>query len=181
MRNFILFLALFTVLFITGCSIKSVADEAYPMMDIVYDDYGNKSEIFRAYNTKIDKVTDRLIEEEEPIDYQTTNEKIVLIYDDYLVQVYPDIENEEDTLIEVSEEGFVQNNYASDFFDTYELSEAAADEFDFDEGNSSGGSHVYTGYVGTNGYVKNTGSAPSVRGSTAPSNAVRGGGPGSGK
>ncbi|MFD1020571.1 DUF4247 domain-containing protein [Thalassobacillus hwangdonensis] len=172
---------LFIGVVLTGCStIDAAVDNNFPMEDIVYDDQGNTSKVYRAYGRSVEKAATIIQEDSEPLHKASKDGKNLMIYDDYLVQVYKDIENPDDSLVEISGEKFVRNNYDSAFFTTYGIANEAEDEFDMDLDNRSGGSYIYTGYIGKSGYVKNSGN-PSVRMSSDSSSGVRGGGPGAGK
>ncbi|ELK48071.1 DUF4247 domain-containing protein [Halobacillus sp. BAB-2008] len=170
------------LLCLTACSnvVDAVGDQ-YPMEDIVYDDVGNKSEIFRAYDQKPEKVAAGITDSEEAVHKASKDGRDLMLYDDYLVQVYQDTQKEEDTIIEVSDKEFVRNNYDSDFFSDYGIEEEAEEVYAIDLDNRGG--FFYTGYIGGSGgsYVKNAGSSPSVRQSSSTSSGVRGGGPGAGK
>jgi hypothetical protein len=175
---------------LSGCSSAlDTVDRLYPMQDLVYDETGNTSKIFRAYQSSISEVTKAISNEEEPMKLSSSDDRTVLVYDDYLVQIYQDIQNSDDALVEVSDENFVKQNYTTDYFSTYGIADAAEEAYDMDlddhedSGSSSSGSSSgfhYSGYVGNSGYVKNTGT-PSVRFGSNVSNSVRGGGPGAGK
>ena len=150
------------------------------MQDLVYDQAGNESQIFRAYQSSTDQVTKTISSQEEPLKISKKNDRTVMVYDDYLVQIYQDIETTEDSIIEVSDEKFVRQNYTTEFFTTYGVAETAEDAFDMNLDDRDDPNYYYFGYIGSNGYVKNTG-IPTVRFGSTVAEPVRGGGPGAGK
>ncbi len=170
------------LLFLSGCSSAlDTVDQLYPMHDLVYDASGNTSTVFRAYQSSIKEATNAITEEEEPMKVSNKDSRTVLVYDKYLVQVYQDIENLDDALVEVSDEKFVRQNYTSDYFSTYNIADAAEEAFDMDLDDREDTDTYYSGYIGSNGYVKNTGGVPTVRFGSSVENSVRSGGPGAGK
>lgn len=170
------------IFILSGCSSAlNTVDELYPMQDLVYDESGNKSNIFKAYDSSLKQVTNNIIEEDEAIDVSSKqDDRTVLVYDEHLIQIYQDIKNKDDVLIEVSDEKFVRQNYTTDYFTTYGIAESAEEAYDMNLDDRDGGNFYYFGYIGNSGYVKNTG-IPTVRFGSTVSNPVRGGGPGAGK
>ncbi|TFB25113.1 DUF4247 domain-containing protein [Filobacillus milosensis] len=160
-------------LFLAGCGIEDSIEDKYPRADIVYDQNGNESNVYRAFNTSVQSVSNEIRDIEEPQDMAEKDGNVMMLYDDFLVYIYPDINNS-DVLIEVSDDDFIEDNYDSDHFHKYGVFKKTKKYYGINNMTSG----KYRGYIGESGkYVRNTGGFPSIRFGSM----TRGGGPGVGK
>lgn len=181
MKRWISYSFFLVLIIMGGCSsVQGAVDNTYPLEDIVYDDRENKSEIYRASNQTVTTVANQIMDTNEPMYEASKNDRHLMIYDDLLVQVFEDPKDANDSLVEMSGEEFVRNNYSTAFFSDYGIAREAEEEFDMDF-ESRGGGFLYTGYILGGGYVKNSGKLPTLKYSSDSPGGIRGGGPGTGK
>ncbi|MFZ3590695.1 DUF4247 domain-containing protein [Bacillus sp. DJP31] len=162
----------------------------YPLVDVVKSssDQRDVTRIFNAEGSSIEEVTSKIQSgiKSEPVEVsERTNEKQVIVYDDFFVTMTTDPENKENTLVEVATYGFVRDNYQPSFFNGLMAGYLLSSLLDVDDWgrkqnsrclNSPGG--CYGGYIGSGKGYKGPVGQPFLRGG---SSSVRGGGPGTGK
>jgi hypothetical protein len=184
----ILLAAVFGVL--AGCGSTEVKDyiaETYPLVDVVESQVNTDDEsfIYRAENKSVVELSKELSEQEKPTETsEYNNGKQVLIYDNQFVILTQDPNNSDHTLVEVSTENFVRDNYNPSFFQGMLIGHILSDMFGGRwERNQNArcrpnDDNCYNGYGSSGGgYYGSWGSGSSSgRGST-----FRGGGPGTGK
>lgn len=176
------FLALIFVL--TGCGVNSSIESEYAFVDRVTDEFGNQSNVYKAYNSTVPKVAEEIKTTTEPQKMSKEDAKrMVLLYEDSVVQVIQDLDDSKNVIIEVSSKEFIESNYNLSFFEVYGMLSLADDLFDFDKKKKKEDDY-YSGYIHSSGhYVQNTSSngTKSIRFGSTTSKSIRGGGPGSGK
>ncbi|MDQ0299330.1 hypothetical protein J2S78_001750 [Salibacterium salarium] len=170
-----------TAVLLTGCipSGDFIAD-TYDLENVMEDDANNESYVYRAAGETVPEVAQTIQGEDEPEDIsEEDEERMFLAYEDRLVQVMEDPEEQQDTLVEVSEKEFVENNYSPSMLETYAMFRIIGDLYNMGNQNRDRG---YEGYVGTGGnYHQNPGERGSNRSGSVSSTNNRGGGLGTGK
>ncbi|PAQ14598.1 hypothetical protein CD798_09920 [Bacillaceae bacterium SAOS 7] len=184
----VLFAALIGVL--SGCGNSNVEEyisEQYPLVDVVQSpsSENDNSYIYQAENQSVPEVAEELIGVEQPEEIgEYVNDKQVLIYDNHLIILTKDPNNDANSLIEVATEGFVRDYYRPGFFQGMLIGHVLTDMFgknwDNKQRNRCGPNRnedCYESYGSSGaGYYGSWGSGSSGRGAT-----FRGGGPGEGK
>ncbi|AQQ52009.1 DUF4247 domain-containing protein [Planococcus lenghuensis] len=167
-------------LLLAGCGAASFIEDQYALVDIVTDAQGEESRVYRAPDSTIAAVVAE-IDSQLPAEQisEEIDGKVVMIYEDRIIQVMEDVSGTGDTLIEVSTEEFVENNYGTNFFLIYGLASLADDFFDIKKKKQ--GSYLYSGYINNGRYIKNAGGTGSIRFGSPGTDGIRGGGPGTGK
>lgn len=185
MKGKLLFPLAGLLLFIlSGCGHTSVVADEYPLEDVVTSENGDESTVYRVANDSVPAVAEEINRKNEALEMSEEQEdRMVLMYEEEVIQVMQDSDKPEDVLVETSSKAFVEQNYDPNFFAIYGMARLAGDLFSFNrtnENQSSGG--FYGGYVNTSGnYTKQTGNGGSIRYGSTGLNGVRGGGPGAGK
>ena len=149
------------------------------------EDNSNYSEVYIAENQSIDEVAQAIQNHQEPVRVsEKKDNKQVLVYDQMFVIMTADEQNGANTMIEVANDQFVQNNYSPDFFDGLLLLWVLDEVLDVDDWGkkqrlkcSNNPALCYGGYSSSGGAFKGYNKSP-IRGG---SSSVRGGGPGAGK
>lgn len=188
MKRILLMSALLAVL-LAGCGSSKVMDyikEQFPLVDVVQSqlDSDDESYVYRAENKSVEELASELRGQEEPTEMgEYNNGKQALIYDNQFVILTQDPDNSDHTLVEVSSEEFVRDNYNPGFFQGMLLGSLLSDWFGNNWDKNRCNPRVedcYEGYGSSGGgYYGSWGSGgnnTSGRGST-----FRGGGPGAGK
>ncbi|MBM7649429.1 hypothetical protein JOC78_002382 [Bacillus ectoiniformans] len=183
-RILFLFILLVSALgLLAGCGFTSAEEhivENYPLIDAVESQVNSedRSLIYQAENRKVEELADELIQVEEPDQTgKYTEGKQVLIYDDQFIILSEDPETPDHSLIEISDEEFVRDNYRPGFFTGMLLGQFLSNSFGSSWDKNArcrqyNNDDCYNGYGSSGGYYGGS----SGRGST-----FRGGGPGTGK
>jgi len=154
-RLFALILAVvFSVSALTGCiSQRSTSGgtsslAGYPL-ESVSQNGNQRSYVYRAANETVPQVARKFTEQHKPTQSsKEDNQQMFLVYSDELYSIQQDKDKPSDTLIEVSNKEFVQQNYSLSFLQGYFLASILNDLFNF--GKSYGGN--YRGYTSRDTY-----------------------------
>lgn len=184
---FLFFLA--TIFLLTGCTVAESVKALYPLEAYDYGENNTTSKVYRAFDKSIEEVSKELMEKNEPKESSPIkDDRMFLVYDDYLVQLMKDIEQPNDTLVQVMPNDFVSNTYNNTadigLLEAYLVASIVDDVFDvgYKSGYYKNKKKGYGGYISTSGkYHKSAVSSGSLRTGSTGSKGVRGGGPGTGK
>ncbi|MGY4690883.1 DUF4247 domain-containing protein [Salibacterium sp. K-3] len=181
MRKKVLIIFTALILLLTGClSQGGVASQHYELENVMEDEAGNESHVYRAENSTVPEAVETIREDSEPVEVsEEDEERMFLVYEDRTIQVMKDAEQPEDSLVEVSEQEFVENNYRPSMLETYAMFRIMSDLYNMGSRNRD---REYEGYVGTNGqYHRDPSTRGSNRSGSVTSTGTRGGGSGFGK
>jgi hypothetical protein len=167
-----------------------LAEATYPLIDVVKSGANQQdvSRVFAVEGKSIELVASYIQEHvvSQPIEVsEKKDQKQVIVYDQYFVTLTSDPKNDETTLVEIANYGFVRDNYQPNFFNGLLVWWLLDDLLDVDDWknkqqkrcqDSIGG--CYGSYGSTGFGYKGPVGQPSLRGG---SSSVRGGGPGTGK
>lgn len=181
------FLSVFMVFFLllSGCGSNEyfLSDEnRFPLEDTVYGENDGRAKVYRAPGQSVPEVVQTISSKRSPEETSKRDEeRMFLVYRNQLIHVMRDAEQPEDTLIEVSSQQFVKNNYDMSFLEVYLVASIARDLYNI--GGSAGRYRdPYGGYVGPSGrYAKSRGNSGSIRYGSEGGGSSRGGGIGFGK
>lgn len=128
---------------LAGCGGQSVSS-TYPLESIV-EKNGETSHVYRAENKTVPVVAKKLADQKTPKEIsKEDNDHMFLVYSDEWYHLQKDPKKPEDTLIEVDNQKFVQQNYSSSFLQGYITATIINGLFDLAKGYSGSGS--YRGY-----------------------------------
>ncbi|SFL93444.1 DUF4247 domain-containing protein [Salibacterium qingdaonense] len=178
-KVFIIMIAL--VFLLTGClSGGGVVSQHYELENVMEDEAGNESHVYTAPDTTVPQAAATIQEDSSPEEVSAEDEeRMFLVYDDRTIQVMEDSQNPGDTLVEVSEQEFVENNYSPSMLETYAMFRIMSDLYNMGARTRD---KQYEGYVGTNGnYHRDPSTRGSNRSGSVNSTGTRGGGFGFGK
>lgn len=103
---------------LAGCGGQSVSS-TYPLESVV-DKGGETSRVYRAENKTVPEVAKELADQKTPKEIsKEDNDHMFLVYSDEWYHLQKDPQKPEDTLIEVDNQKFVQQNYSSSFLQGY--------------------------------------------------------------
>lgn len=133
---------------LAGCGNNSVSS-AYPLESVTQD--GNQlSKIYRAANKTVPEVAKELADERTPKEISKEDtDRMFLVYPDELYHLQKDPNKPEDTLIEIDNKEFVQQNYDSSFLQGFLVASILDDLFDAFKHRGSGS---YRGYSSRDTY-----------------------------
>jgi len=141
----ILLASLFASL-LSGCGGPSVS-ETYPLESVTKDG-GQSSYIYRAANKSVPEVAKELTDQKKPDQVSKEDtERMFLVYPNELYHLQKDPKQPQDTLIEVDNKQYVQQNYNPSFLEGYLLASLLTNMFDFDFGRSGKYYGDYRGYT----------------------------------
>lgn len=124
---------------------QSVQD-TYPL-ESVYSNGNQTSYVYRAHNQTVPEVANDIKSNRQPNQMSETNlSEMFLVYDTEWYNIQQDPDNPSDSLIEVDNIQFVQNNYDSSFLQAYIAAELIDELFDSLE-HSSKNNRKYRGYT----------------------------------
>lgn len=126
---------------LAGCGGQSVGS-TYPLESIT-DKGGESSRVYRAENKTVPEVAKELADEKEPKEISKEDaDHMFLVYSDEWYHLQKDPNKPADTLIEVDNQKFVQENYSSSFLKGYITASIINGLFDLAKGYSGS----YRGY-----------------------------------
>ncbi|KKB38246.1 DUF4247 domain-containing protein [Bacillus thermotolerans] len=170
---------------LVGCGaasqIEDYIESRYSFVDVITSNYDSaETYVYLAEDQQVQEVANELIQVQEPDETgKYVNGRQVLIYDDQFVIMTENPDNQNQTLIELSDQEFVRNHYNPGFFQGMLLGHMLTNMFgggwDSSQRNRCGSAYnndCYGGYGASGG---------SVSGSSGRGSLFRGGGPGSGK
>lgn len=140
--------AVLSVSVLAGCSGQSAVSADYPLISVSKN--GNQeSYIYQADKQTVPEVAKKLSDQRKPEQMsKTDSQQMFLVYPDDLYDIQRDSKNPENTVIEVSNKAFVDNNYSSSFLKGY-LSAVLLDQI-FQLGKHALGN--YRGYTNSKTY-----------------------------
>lgn len=166
--------------------VRDASQYTYSWVDTVRGNDGEQANIYRVEDASVPEVAEDLQAAEAP-DHVSgqSDERMILAYPDELVSVYQDVEQPEDTLVEVAGMPFVRHNYSPSFLEAYLLANWIGNIFGNDWRDRDWHRNPYRGYIGPDRRYSNYGGAStrggSVRQDSAGTRNFRGGGLGVGK
>lgn len=114
---------------LTGCA-DEAAENSYPLESITQNGQ-QQSKVYRAENKTVPQVAEELRQQEEPKEISKTDtERMFLVYPDKWYHLQKDPKKPEDTLIEISNNEFVRQNYNPSFLEGYILASVLDKLFD---------------------------------------------------
>ncbi|BAU27812.1 uncharacterized protein DUF4247 [Aneurinibacillus soli] len=114
---------------LTGCG-GEAAENSYPLESITQNGQ-QQSKVYRAENKTVPQVAEELRQQEEPKEISKTDtERMFLVYPDKWYHLQKDPKKPEDTLIEISNNEFVRQNYSPSFLEGYILASVLGNLFD---------------------------------------------------
>lgn len=132
---------------LAGCGGQSVGS-TYPLESIT-DNGGQSSRVYRAENKTVPVVAQELADQKKPKEISKEDaDHMFLVYSDEWYHLQKDPNKPEDTLIEVDNKKFVQENYSSSFLQGYITASIINGLFDLAKGYSGS----YRGYGSKNTY-----------------------------
>lgn len=129
---------------LAGCAegALTTVKESYPL-ESASGSGAERSYVYRAAGMSVPEVAEQLIEQRTPQQQsEVSTERMFLVYRDEIVHLQQDPQQPEDTLIEISTQEYVRQNYSPSFLEGYLLASLIHDLFD--HGRYSGGQ--YRGY-----------------------------------
>ncbi|MFJ8528236.1 DUF4247 domain-containing protein [Bacillus sp. NPDC094106] len=112
-----------------GGNEQSIQDR-YPLESVAKDGK-QESYVYRAANRSVPDVAKELIDEKEPKQSSKKDEnQMFLVYPDKLYNIQKDKEKPSDTLIEISNNEYVRQNYQPSFLEGYIMASILNDIFD---------------------------------------------------
>ncbi|WP_379971179.1 DUF4247 domain-containing protein [Ectobacillus sp. sgz5001026] len=134
-----------------GCTNQQSVSSLYPL-DSAVNNGSQQSYVYRAENKTVPEVASQLSEQKKPEQISKTDDnQMFLVYSDELYNIQKDKDKPTDTLIEVSNQEFVRNNYNPSFLEGYLLA-SVLDRVFFQKGTNYGD---YRGYSNRNTYKPN--------------------------
>jgi ABC-type glycerol-3-phosphate transport system substrate-binding protein len=169
---------------LAGCGdIKDTIGDQYQYEDVVYDDANSVTRIYRTSGTSVEKVAKELNEKHPAKEISKEDpERMLLMYEDDLVQVIKDPDQPQDVIVEVSEREFVRRNADRSMLETYFTLAILMNFLNYSRSSAyygSGGG--YYGYIDMDGGYSKKKRSGSVRYGSVTGVNPRGGGPGVGK
>lgn len=159
---------------------------SYTWFDTVRGDRGEQANVYRVERASVPEVARDLAERATPDHVsEASEERMILSYPDELVSVYRDVDQAEDTLVEVASTTFVRNNYSPSFLEGYLLGSLIGNIFGSGWQNRDW-NRPYRGYIGPDRRYSTYGGAKgatggSIRQGSSGTRFFRGGGLGVGK
>jgi Domain of unknown function (DUF4247) len=127
--------------------------ESYPLESVNKNGI-ETSYVYRAENQTVPEVAKEIAEEKKPKEIsKESTERMFLVYTDEIYHIQQDPEKPEDTLIEISSEQYVRNNYSSSFLQGYLTASIIGSLFDSLDDIGKG---KYRGYTSRDTYKPKT-------------------------
>ncbi|PWK13768.1 DUF4247 domain-containing protein [Tumebacillus permanentifrigoris] len=115
-------LTLALTVFAVGCGMENSANfikQKYSLED-VQGSGDTQQKVYRAKGESVPDVANQIAAEQKPDEISAqSNERMFLVYRDYLIHVQQDPEQASDTLIEVDTKQFVRQNYDPSFLNGF--------------------------------------------------------------